>query len=73
MGILSDRVDTQLCEHDDEAEQSAPHLRGRFDVGFGEALDLHVAIVQLRDGVYGHNFAAGDAVKFADHDCVAGT
>src|SRR4051794_31948152 len=73
LGVLSDRVDAQLREYGDKAEQSTAHRRGRVNVRLGQALDLHAAVVQFRDRLDRHDLAAGDAVKLADHERVAGT
>lgn len=47
--VLPDRVDAQLRQHGDEAEQGAAHGRRRVDIRFGEALDLHAAVLQFGD------------------------
>jgi hypothetical protein len=58
----SKRGDGRLVGLSIENRTRLSRRRGRVDVGLGEAHDLHPAIVQLRDDLNGHDFAAGDPV-----------
>ena len=70
--VLSDRVDAELREDNDDAIKRLPHRCSGVDGGLRETHDVQAAVVQLGQHLDHQTLTAGKSIELADLDRVAG-